>query len=229
MAESSLHSLNTMHGRKLFNRVFAAIYALAIIALFYHHALTLTAVPLSIFMLISDFILAIMWFTSQSFFMNPVTRQQFPENLEKWIDKSDFPAIDIFICTADPFKEPPLTTVNTALSVLAYDYPAEKLSIYVSDDGGSKLILFALMEAANFAKNWLPYCREYKIEQRCPEDYFRRNHTPTSQFQIIELHPPRAHYESLVIGSSHENQGLTFQLTPNANDAIRVGTYNLWA
>lgn len=186
MTESSLHSLNTMHGRKLFNRVFAAIYAFAIIALFYHHSLTLTAVPLSIFMLISDFILAIMWFTSQSFFMNPVTRQQFPENLEKSIEKKDFPAIDIFICTADPFKEPPLTTVNTALSVLAYDYPAEKLSVYVSDDGGSKLILFALMEAANFARNWIPYCREYKIEQRCPEDYFRRNHSTTSQFQIIE-------------------------------------------
>ncbi|KAK4343989.1 hypothetical protein RND71_037083 [Anisodus tanguticus] len=186
MEESSLNSLQIMHGRKLFNRVFAAIYAFAIIALFYHHALTLTLSIPSIFMLISDFILALMWFTSQSFFMNPITRQEFPENVEKLVNKKDFPAIDIFICTADPFKEPPLTTVNTALSVLAYDYPMEKISVYVSDDGGSKLILFALMEAAKFARNWLPYCRENKIEQRCPEEYFRRNHTTTSQFQIIE-------------------------------------------
>uniref|UniRef100_M1AZ66 Cellulose synthase CslG n=1 Tax=Solanum tuberosum TaxID=4113 RepID=M1AZ66_SOLTU len=179
-----------MHGRKLLNRIFSSVYGFAIVALFYHHLFTFTALHLrgrlSIFMLISDFILAFMWFTSQSFFMNPVTRQQFPENLKQWVDNKDFPAIDIFICTADPSKEPPLTTVNTVLSVLAYDYPTEKLSAYVSDDGGSKLILFALMEAAEFARNWVPYCRENKIEQRCPEEYFRRNHTITSQFQIIE-------------------------------------------
>ncbi|KAM3270694.1 cellulose synthase-like protein G2 isoform X1 [Capsicum chacoense] len=186
MEESSLHSLKIMHGRKFFNRVFAVIYAFAIIVLFYHHVLTLTRAPLSIVMFISDFILAILWFTSQSFFMNPITRQQFPKNLEILVDKKDFPAIDIFICTADPFKEPPLTTVNTALSVLAYDYPMEKLSVYISDDGGSKLILFALMEAAKFARSWIPYCRENKIEQRCPEEYFRKNHTITSQFQIIQ-------------------------------------------
>lgn len=189
-SSSSLHSLKIMHGRKLLNRIFASVYGFAIIALFYHHLFTFAAVPprgrLSIFMLISDFILAFMWFTSQSFFMNPVTRDQFPENLKQWVDNNDYPAIDIFICTADPFKEPPLTTVNTVLSVLGYDYPTEKLSVYVSDDGGSKLILFALMEAAEFARNWVPYCRENKIEERCPEEYFRRNHSITSQFQIIE-------------------------------------------
>lgn len=189
-SSSSLHSLKVMYGRKLLNRIFSSVYGFAIIALFYHHLFTLTALPLrglSIFMLVSDFILAFMWFTSQSFFINPVTRQQFPEKLKQWVDDKDFPAIDVFICTADPFKEPPLTTVNTVLSVLAYDYPTEKLSVYVSDDGGSKLILFALMEAAGFARSWVPYCRENKIEQRCPEEYFRRNHTITSQFQIIEV------------------------------------------
>lgn len=178
-----------MHGRKLFNRVFAYIYGFAILALLYRHIiLTVTSLHFpSIFIFLSDFILAFMWFTSQSFFMNPITRQQFPEKLKRWIENKDFPAIDIFICTADPFKEPPLTTVNTVLSVLSYDYPTEKLSVYVSDDGGSKLILFALMEAAKFARNWVPYCRENKIEMRCPEEYFRRNHTTTSQFQIIEV------------------------------------------
>ncbi|XP_047256787.1 cellulose synthase-like protein G2 isoform X2 [Capsicum annuum] len=187
MEESSLHSLKIMHGRKFFNRAFAVIYAFAIIVLFYYHVLTLTRAPLSIVMFISDFILALLWFTSQSFFMNPISRQQFPKNLEILVDKKDFPAIDIFICTADPYKEPPLTTVNTTLSVLAYDYPMEKLSVYISDDGGSKLILFALMEAAKFARSWIPYCRENKIEQRCPEEYFRKNHTITSQFQIIQV------------------------------------------
>ncbi|KAK6140953.1 hypothetical protein DH2020_025304 [Rehmannia glutinosa] len=33
-------------------------------------------------------------------------------------------------------KEPPLVTANTILSILAADYPVEKLSCYVSDDGG---------------------------------------------------------------------------------------------
>ena len=63
-------------------------------------------------------------------------------------------------------------TVNTALSVMAYDYPPEKLSIYVSDDGGSQLTLFALMEAAKFARHWLPFCRENNVMDRCPEAYF---------------------------------------------------------
>ncbi|KAK1296744.1 Cellulose synthase-like protein G3 [Acorus calamus] len=48
----------------------------------------------------------------------------------------------------------------------------EKMSIYVSDDGGSELTLFAFMEAARFARHWLPFCRENKIQERCPEAYF---------------------------------------------------------
>ncbi|KAG6389715.1 hypothetical protein SASPL_151188 [Salvia splendens] len=68
--------------------------------------------------------------------MNPVHRHEHPEHLEKALDRRDFPGLDIFICTADPFKEPPIDVVNTALSVMAYDYPAEKVSVYVSDDGG---------------------------------------------------------------------------------------------
>lgn len=61
----------------------------------------------------------------------------------------------MFVCTADPYKEPPIGVVNTVLSLMAYDYPTEKLSVYVSDDGGSQLTLFALVEAAKFAKHWL--------------------------------------------------------------------------
>lgn len=63
-------------------------------------------------------------------------------------------------------------TVNTALSVMAYDYPPEKISVYVSDDGGSQATLFAFMEAAKFARHWLPFCRENNVMDRCPEAYF---------------------------------------------------------
>nr|GME00518.1 cellulose synthase-like protein G3 [Ipomoea batatas] len=80
--------------------------------------------------------------------------------------------MDVFICTADPTKEPPLDVVNTALSVMAYDYPPEKISVYVSDDGGSELTLFAFMEAAKFARHWLPFCRENKVVDRCPDVFF---------------------------------------------------------
>ena len=80
--------------------------------------------------------------------------------------------MDIFICTADPIKEPPLTVINTVLSALALDYPVGKLSCYVSDDGGSPLTFYALLEASRFAKIWLPFCYKYSIEDRSPEAYF---------------------------------------------------------
>jgi cellulose synthase/poly-beta-1,6-N-acetylglucosamine synthase-like glycosyltransferase len=85
---------------------------------------------------------------------------------------SDLPPVDIFICTADPTKEPPLTVINTVLSALALDYPVGKLSCYVSDDGGSPLTFYALLEASRFAKIWLPFCDDYSIQDRCPEAYF---------------------------------------------------------
>ena len=86
--------------------------------------------------------------------------------------ESDLPHVDIFICTADPIKEPPLTVINTVLSALALDYPVEKLSCYVSDDGGSPLTFYALFEASRFAKIWLPFCYNFSIQDRSPEAYF---------------------------------------------------------
>ncbi|VFQ66717.1 unnamed protein product [Cuscuta campestris] len=61
---------------------------------------------------------------------------------------------------------------NTVLSVMAYDHPPERLSVYVSDDAGSELTFYALVEAAVFSERWLPYCRKYEIEPRCPAAYF---------------------------------------------------------
>jgi len=80
--------------------------------------------------------------------------------------------MDIFICTVDPIKEPPLTVINIVLSALALDYPMEKLSCYVSDDRGSLVTFYALLEASRFAKIWLPFFDNYSIQDRCPEAYF---------------------------------------------------------
>lgn len=80
--------------------------------------------------------------------------------------------MDIFVCTADPAIEPPVMVINTVLSVMAYDYPPENLSIYLSDDAGSEITFYALLEASRFSKYWLPYCKKFKIEPRSPATYF---------------------------------------------------------
>lgn len=190
--KSPLHSFKFIR-RKAFNRAFALVYALAIFTLFHHHIQKLLFqsnhysffFSFSIFM--ADLILAFMWFTTQSFRMNPIIRRVFPENLPKVLERKDFPALDIFICTADPFKEPPLGVVNTALSVMAYDYPSEKVSVYISDDGGSQLTLFAFMEAAKFAKYWLPFCKENNILERCPDIYFKSNYSANYERDQIKV------------------------------------------
>ncbi|KAK8968527.1 Cellulose synthase-like protein D5 [Platanthera guangdongensis] len=86
--------------------------------------------------------------------------------------RSDLPGVDVFVSTADPEKEPPLATANTVLSILAVDYPVEKLACYLSDDGGSLLTFESLAETASFAKTWVPFCRKHEIEPRNPEAYF---------------------------------------------------------
>lgn len=74
--------------------------------------------------------------------------------------------------TADWKLEPSIMVVNTVLSLLAVDYPAGKLSCYVSDDGGSPVLLYALVEASNFAKIWVPFCKKYHVQVRAPFRYF---------------------------------------------------------
>ncbi|XP_023736254.1 cellulose synthase-like protein D3 [Lactuca sativa] len=92
--------------------------------------------------------------------------------------KSDLPGVDVFVSTADPDKEPPLVTANTILSILAANYPVDKLSCYVSDDGGALLTFEAMAEAASFANLWVPFCRKHDIEPRNPESYFNLKRDP---------------------------------------------------
>ncbi|KAF5726349.1 Cellulose synthase-like D5 [Tripterygium wilfordii] len=93
-------------------------------------------------------------------------------NLRNPKGRSDLPGIDVFVSTADPEKEPPLVTANTILSILAVDYPVEKLACYLSDDGGALLTFEALAETASFARIWVPFCRKHGVEPRNPETYF---------------------------------------------------------
>ncbi|KAF5196413.1 Cellulose synthase-like protein [Thalictrum thalictroides] len=111
------------------------------------------------------------WVLTQSACWNQVYRSTFKDRLShRYNDK--LPGVDIFVCTADPTIEPPMMVINTVLSVMAYNYPTEKLSVYLSDDGGSDLTFYALLEAANFSKHWLPFSKKFNIEPRSPAAYF---------------------------------------------------------
>ncbi|XP_023917837.1 cellulose synthase-like protein E6 isoform X2 [Quercus suber] len=112
------------------------------------------------------------WFVTTVVRWNPIYRNTFKDRLSHRYEKA-LPGIDIFVCTADPVIEPPVMVINTVLSVMAYDYPAEKLSVYLSDDGGSDLTFYAMLEASRFSKIWLPFCKKFKVEPRSPEAYFR--------------------------------------------------------
>ncbi|CAF2288164.1 unnamed protein product [Brassica napus] len=92
----------------------------------------------------------------------------------------DFPSVDMFVTTADPVREPPILVVNTVLSLLAVNYPANKLACYVSDDGCSPLTYFSLKEASKFAKIWVPFCKKYNVRVRAPFRYFL-NPLPSSR------------------------------------------------
>ncbi|CAN1138955.1 Cellulose synthase-like protein G1 [Linum perenne] len=181
-----LHQLRPLP-HAAFNRLFAAVYASAVLAILYRHVTSFSTTLTHILFLISDLVLAFKWLTAQALRMYPVRREQFPENLEKLVPRDEFPALDVLICTADPYKEPPLRVVNTALSVMAYEYPAEKLSVYVSDDGGSALTLFAFLEAAKFAAYWLPFCRENDVVDRSPEVYFASSYCSSPDTMKIKI------------------------------------------
>ncbi|PWA88294.1 cellulose synthase A catalytic subunit 9 [Artemisia annua] len=119
---------------------------------------------------------AFSWLFDQFPKWSPVERETYLDRLALRYDKdgvpSQLPHIDMFVTTADPSREPPLVTANTVLSILAVDYPVDKVTCYVSDDGYAMQIFESLSETAEFAKKWVPFCKKYSIEPRAPEFYF---------------------------------------------------------
>ncbi|MCL7046005.1 hypothetical protein MKW94_021894 [Papaver nudicaule] len=147
----------------------------------------------------ADLVLSFMWVACQAFRWCPIRRKVYPENLPKVVDEADLPPLDVFICTADPYQEPPMEVVNTALSVLAFDYPSNKISVYVSDDGGSQMTLFALIQGSKFAKFWLSFCRKHDLSNRCPKVFFRddSDHQLTSGISQEEFQNMKVSYEEM--------------------------------
>ncbi|OVA02032.1 Cellulose synthase [Macleaya cordata] len=119
---------------------------------------------------------AVSWVLDQFPKWSPVNRETYVDRLSSRYEKeggpSELAAVDFFVSTVDPLKEPPLITAKTVLSILAVDYPVDKVSCYVSDDGSAMLTFESLVETAEFARKWVPFCKKYSIEPRAPEFYF---------------------------------------------------------
>ncbi|XP_058001137.1 cellulose synthase-like protein G2 [Hevea brasiliensis] len=175
----SLH-LNLCHAPKLqifINRSHGFLHSIALIFLIYYRASFLLqdpktrAAPLFLWLLVfaSELLLSFIWLLGQAFRWLPVSRTVFPERLPK---DEKLPPVDVFICTADPDKEPIVDVMNTVLSAMALDYPAQKLHVYLSDDGGAAITLLGMREACRFARYWLPFCKRFGIKTRCPKAYF---------------------------------------------------------
>ncbi|KAK2379988.1 cellulose synthase protein H1 [Trifolium repens] len=112
----------------------------------------------------------ISWIFTLSTQWSPAFTKTYPDRLLQSVE--ELPPVDLFVTTADDKLEPPIITINTVLSLLALDYPSHKLACYVSDDGCSPLIFYALHEASKFAKHWIPFCKKYNVQIRAPFRYF---------------------------------------------------------
>jgi len=119
---------------------------------------------------------AVSWILDQFPKWLPINRKTYLDRLSLRYDKEGEPSqlahVDIYVSTVDPMKEPPLVTANTILSILAVDYPVDKVSCYISDDGASMLTFEVLSETSEFARKWVPFCKKFNIEPRAPEVYF---------------------------------------------------------
>lgn len=172
-----LHSCQVQKLSLIINRLHTFLHFVALLFLFHYRVSFIsqtlrtkhTPILPHVLVFASELILSFIWLLNQAYRWRPVSRKVFPERLPE--DKQ-LPAIDVFICTADPNKEPTLGVMNTLISAMALDYPADKLNVYLSDDGGSKVTLKAMKEAWRFARWWLPFCKRFGVKTRCPEAYF---------------------------------------------------------
>ncbi|XP_051226024.1 cellulose synthase A catalytic subunit 4 [UDP-forming] isoform X1 [Lolium perenne] len=154
------------------------IMRLVVLGLFFHYRITNpvdSAFGLWLTSVICEIWFGFSWILDQFPKWCPVNRETYVDRLiARYGDGEDsgLAPVDFFVSTVDPLKEPPLITANTVLSILAVDYPVEKVSCYVSDDGASMLTFESLAETAEFARRWVPFCKMYAIEPRTPEFYF---------------------------------------------------------
>lgn len=152
---------------------------LVILGFFFHYRIlhpVHDAFGLWLTSIICEIWFAVSWIFDQFPKWFPIERETYLDRLSLRYEKEGKPSglapIDVFVSTVDPMKEPPLITANTVLSILAVDYPVDKMACYVSDDGAAMLTFEALSETSEFARKWVPFCKKFNIEPRAPEWYF---------------------------------------------------------
>ncbi|KAL7086089.1 hypothetical protein ACP275_14G318100 [Erythranthe tilingii] len=152
---------------------------MVILGLFFHYRIlhpVKDAYGLWLTSIICEIWFAVSWIFDQFPKWSPIERETYLDRLSLRYEKegkpSELASVDVFVSTVDPLKEPPLITANTVLSILAADYPIDKVACYVSDDGAAMLTFEALSETSEFARKWVPFCKKFSIEPRAPEWYF---------------------------------------------------------
>ncbi|NP_001302952.1 cellulose synthase A catalytic subunit 2 [Brassica napus] len=152
---------------------------LAILCLFFHYRIlhpVNDAYGLWLTSVVCEKWFPVSWILDQFPKWYPIQRETYLDRLSLRYEKEGKPSglapVDVFVSTVDPLKEPPLITANTVLSILAVDYPVDKVACYVSDDGAAMLTFEALSDTAEFARKWVPFCKKFSIEPRAPEWYF---------------------------------------------------------
>lgn len=190
--------------RVLAYRVFAGTIFAGILLIWFYRATHIPARGSSslgwragLGLLVAELWFGLYWVLTLSVRWNPVRRATFKDRLSERYGDDQLPGVDIFVCTADPALEPPMLVISTVLSVMAYDYPPEKLNIYLSDDAGSAVTFYALHEASEFAKHWIPFCKNYKVEPRSPAAYFAEGATPHDACSPQELLRMKKLYKDL--------------------------------
>ncbi|XP_011042869.1 PREDICTED: cellulose synthase A catalytic subunit 2 [UDP-forming]-like [Populus euphratica] len=155
------------------------ILRLVILSLFFHYRIlhpVNDAYGLWLTSVICEIWFAVSWILDQFPKWYPIERETYLDRLSLRYEKEGKPSklasVDVFVSTVDPMKEPPLITAKTVLSILAVDYPVEKVACYVSDDGAAMLTFEAISETSEFARKWVPFCKRFSIEPRAPEWYF---------------------------------------------------------
>lgn len=175
----SLHDCHTHKLQTIIHTTHSVCHVIALAFIFYFRTCYLFGrsyfrVPFLPWLVVflAELLFSFLWFMKQPFYWWPVTRTAFLENLPK--DEEQLPGIDVFICTADPKREPTFEVMNTVVSAMSLDYPADKLCVYLSDDANAGVTLNGMKEAWVFATWWLPFCRRYNVQSLSPRAFFEQ-------------------------------------------------------
>ncbi|KAH9625483.1 hypothetical protein KSS87_018342 [Heliosperma pusillum] len=188
-----LQECHVLNFRATINKIYSFSHFLALIAIFYYRGsfffnkndpkfYTIPLLPWLV-IIIAEISSSFLWLLRQPILWRPIIRTALTERLP---NDEKLPGIDVFICTADPKREPTIDVMNTVISAMALDYPTKKLSVYLSDDGGASVTLNGLKEAWVFATWWLPFVRRYNVQTICPRAYFELPEEVTENLEFLE-------------------------------------------